>query len=388
MKFATRAIHAGQEADPSTGATIVPIFQTSTYTQQGIGQHKGFEYSRTGNPTRKSLETCIAALEGGDYGLAFASGTAAADCVMKLLNPGDHVVCADDVYGGTYRLFQLVLKRYGIEYAWIDMTNIENVKKAIKPNTKMVWIETPTNPLLNLVDIAAVADVAKKAGAVTVVDNTFASPYLQSPMELGADIVVHSTTKYVGGHSDVVGGAVVLSDEKMYQTIKYHQNAVGGIPGPFDSWLVMRGVKTLACRMETHCRNAQRIAEFLSKHPSVEKVVYPGLASHPQHDLARRQMRGFGGMVSFVIKGGEAAAKQIAGKTHLFSLAESLGGVESLIGHPATMTHASIPVAEREARGITGGLLRLSVGIEDADDLIDDLEQAFAHVTGATPARA
>lgn len=388
MKFATRAIHVGQEADAATGATIVPIYQTSTYTQDGIGQHKGFEYSRTGNPTRAALESCLASLEGADYGLAFASGTAAADCAMKLLNPGDHVVCADDVYGGTYRLFQLVLKRYGIEYSWVDMTNVENVRKAIRPNTKMVWIETPTNPLLNLVDIAAVAEVAKKGGAVTVVDNTFASPYLQQPMELGADIVLHSTTKYVGGHSDVVGGALALSDAKMYQTLKYHQNAVGGVPGAFDSWLVMRGVKTLALRMEAHCTNAQRVAEALTKNPSIEKVIYPGLASHPQHALARRQMRGFGGMVSFVIKGGEAAAKKIAGKTKLFALAESLGGVESLIGHPATMTHASIPVAEREARGITGGLLRLSVGIEDADDLIDDLEQAFAHVTGGAKAGA
>lgn len=388
MKFATRAIHVGQEADAATGATIVPIYQTSTYTQEGIGQHKGFEYSRTGNPTRAALESCLASLEGADYGLAFASGTAAADCAMKLLNPGDHVVCADDVYGGTYRLFQLVLKRYGIEYSWVDMTNVENVRKAIQSNTKMVWIETPTNPLLNLVDIAAVAEIAKKAGAVTVVDNTFASPYLQQPMELGADIVLHSTTKYVGGHSDVVGGALALSDAKMYQTLKYHQNAVGGVPGAFDSWLVMRGVKTLALRMEAHCTNAQRVAEALTKNPSIEKVIYPGLATHPQHALARRQMRGFGGMVSFVIKGGEAAAKKIAGKTKLFALAESLGGVESLIGHPATMTHASIPVAEREARGITGGLLRLSVGIEDADDLIDDLEQAFAHVTGAAKAGA
>ncbi len=383
MKFATRAIHAGQEADPTTGATIVPIYQTSTYTQEGIGRHKGFEYSRTGNPTRQALETCLAALEGAAHGLAFSSGTAAADAVMKLLNPGDHVVCADDVYGGTYRLFELVLKRYGISYSWIDMTRPENVRAALQPNTRMVWIETPTNPLLNLVDIAAVAEIARKASAVVVVDNTFASPYLQQPIELGADIVLHSTTKYVGGHSDVVGGAVLLNDDKMHATIKYHQNAVGGVPGAFDSWLVMRGVKTLAVRMEAHCANAERVAAFLSKHPAVEKVVYPGLESHPQHALARRQMRGFGGMVSFVIKGGEEAAKKIAGKTRLFALAESLGGVESLIGHPATMTHASIPEAEREARGITGGLLRLSVGIEDADDLIDDLEQAFAHVAGA-----
>ncbi|HWL92067.1 MAG TPA: cystathionine gamma-synthase [Phycisphaerae bacterium] len=378
MKFATRAIHAGQEADPTTGATIVPIYQTSTYTQEGIGQHKGFEYSRTGNPTRAALETCLASLEGGDYGLAFACGTAAADCVMKLLNPGDHVVCADDVYGGTYRLFELVLKRYGLQFSWIDMTNLDNVRKAMRPSTKMVWIETPTNPLLNLVDIAGVAEIARQSRATVVVDNTFASPYLQQPIELGADIVLHSTTKYVGGHSDVVGGALVLNDEKTYATLKYHQNAVGGVPGAFDSWLVMRGVKTLAIRMEAHCANAMRVAEFLAGHSAIEKVVYPGLETHPQHALARRQMRGFGGMVSFVIKGGEAEARKIAGRTKLFSLAESLGGVESLIGHPATMTHASIPAADREARGVTGGLLRLSVGIEDADDLVSDLEQAFA----------
>jgi cystathionine beta-lyase/cystathionine gamma-synthase len=378
MKFATRAIHVGQEADPTTGATIVPIYQTSTYTQEGIGQHKGFEYSRTGNPTRAALEKCLASLEGATFGLAFASGTAASAAIMNLLSAGDHIVCADDVYGGTYRLFELVLKRYGLTYSWVDMTRAENVKQAIRPNTKMIWIETPTNPLLKIVDIAAVCEIARRSGAISVVDNTFASPCLQQPVELGADIVVHSTTKYIGGHSDVVGGAVMLSDEKRYQTIKYHQNAVGGVPGAFDSWLVLRGLKTLALRMQAHCDNAAKVAEFLERHPAVEKVVYPGLASHPQHALAARQMSGFGGMVSFVVKGGEAAARKIAGRTHLFALAESLGGVESLIGHPATMTHASIPVVEREARGITGGLLRLSVGIEDADDLVADLEEALA----------
>jgi len=378
MKFSTKAIHAGQPADPATGATIIPIYQTSTYTQDGIGQHKGYEYSRTGNPTRQALETCLASLEDADYGLCFASGTAAADAVMKLLNPGDHVVCADDVYGGTYRLFELVLKRYGIEYSWIDMTDAASVKSAMKPNTKMVWIETPTNPLLNLVDISAVAALAKASGAITVVDNTFASPYLQQPLALGADIVLHSTTKYIGGHSDVVGGFIGTSNSGYLETIKYHQNAVGGVPGAFDCWLTMRGAKTLAVRMKQHCENAQRVADFLIEHDDVEKVVYPGLASHPQHELAKRQMSGFGGMVSFVIKGGEQAARAIANKTKLFSLAESLGGVESLIGHPATMTHASIPVDEREARGITWGLLRLSVGIEDADDLVADLKQAFA----------
>jgi cystathionine beta-lyase/cystathionine gamma-synthase len=386
MKFATRAIHAGQAPDPTTGATIVPIYQTSTYTQDGIQQHKGYEYSRTGNPTRTALETCLASLEGGEHGLAFASGTAAAGAVLNLLNAGDHVICADDVYGGTYRLFELVLKRYGLSFSWIDMTDPEAVRKAIKPNSRMVWIETPTNPMLNLVDIPAVAEIAKDAGLLTVVDNTFASPYLQQPLELGADVVVHSTTKYVGGHSDVVGGAVITNQDDLHDTIRYHQNAVGGVPGAFDSWLVLRGVKTLAVRMEAHCANAMRIAQFLENHPAVEKVVFPGLPSHPQHELAKRQMSGFGGMVSFVLKGGESAARQVAGKTRLFSLAESLGGVESLIGHPATMTHASIPVDEREARGITGGLLRLSVGIEDPDDLIADLDAALAIATkpGAT----
>lgn len=378
MRFATRAIHEGQEPDPTTGATITPIYQTSTYTQEGIGQHKGYEYSRTGNPTRAALETCVASLEGGKHGLAFASGTAAAAAIMNLLNPGDHVVCADDVYGGTYRLFQLVLKRYGLEYDWLDMTDPERVRQAIRPNTKMVWIETPTNPLLNLVDIAAVVKIAGEADLITVVDNTFVSPYLQQPLALGADIAVHSTTKYMGGHSDVIGGAVVTNNSDFHETIKFHQNAVGGVPGAFDCWLVLRGLKTLALRMEAHCANAMKIAQFLDGHPDVERLFFPGLPSHPQHELARRQMSGFGGMVSFVIKGGEEAARKVACRTKLFSLAESLGGVESLIGHPATMTHASIPVEEREARGITGGLLRLSVGIEDADDLIADLENAFA----------
>lgn len=388
MKFATRAIHAGQDADPATGATIVPIYQTSTYTQDGIGRHKGYEYSRTGNPTRAALETCIASLENGRYGLAFASGTAASAAIMNLLAAGDHVICADDVYGGTYRLFELVLKRYGLAYSWVDMTDAHNVRQAIRPNTKMIWIETPTNPLLNVVDIAAMVEIARKAKLITVVDNTFASPYLQQPLDLGADIVVHSTTKYVGGHSDVVGGAVVTNHQKQYETIKYHQNAVGGVPGAFDSWLVLRGVKTLAVRMKAHCDNAMKVARWLEACDAVEKVIYPGLESHPQHALAKRQMRGFGGMVSFVIRGGEAAARQIAGRTKLFALAESLGGVESLIGHPATMTHASIPAAERESRGITGGLLRLSVGIEDADDLIEDLKTAFAAVKQPAPAPA
>lgn len=380
MKFATRAIHVGQEAEPVTGATIVPIFQTSTYTQEGIGQHKGYEYARTGNPTRTALEACLASLENAKFGLCFASGSAASATVMNLLSAGDHVICADDVYGGTYRLFELVFTRYGLQYTWVDMTNPDNVAKAIRPNTKMLWIETPTNPLLSVVDIAAVAEIGRKHKCLTVVDNTFASPYLQQPLDLGADIVVHSTTKYIGGHSDVVGGAILTIDEQAYTKLKYHQNAVGGVPGPHDCWLVMRGVKTLALRMEAHCANAMKIAKWLQSNASVSRVIYPGLSNHKQHDLARRQMRGFGGMVSFELKGGEAAARKVAGQTKLFSLAESLGGVESLIGHPATMTHASMPKEQREARGLTGGLLRLSVGIEDADDLIGDLEAAFAVV--------
>lgn len=378
MNFATRAIHAGQDPDPATGATIVPIYQTSTYTQQGIGQHKGYEYARTGNPTRTALETCLASLEGAKYGLCFSSGLGASNTVMNLLSSGDHIVCADDVYGGTYRLFELVLKRYGLTFSWVDMTDPANVAAAVRSNTKMIWIETPTNPLLRLVDVAAISEIGRKHKLLTVVDNTFASPYLQQPLALGADIVLHSTTKYLGGHSDAVGGAVLTSNDEAHDKLKYHQNAVGAVPGPMDCFLVLRGVKTLAVRMRQHCENAMRIAEFLARNSAVERVVYPGLASHPQHALARRQMRDFGGMVSFVIKGGEAAARKFAGRTKLFSLAESLGGVESLIGHPATMTHASIPVAQREARGITGGLLRLSVGIEDADDLVADLEQAFA----------
>lgn len=386
MNFATKAIHIGQAPDPSTGATIVPIFQTSTYTQEGVGKHKGYEYARTGNPTRTALQECLASLEGAKHGLCFASGTAASATVMNLLSAGDHIVCGDDVYGGTYRLFQLVLTRYGLTYSFTDMTDVQRVADAIRPNTKMIWLETPTNPLLTVFDIAAIAKLAKSRGLICVVDNTFASPFLQSPLELGADIVVHSTTKYIGGHSDVVGGAVLLNDDKMYETIKYHQNAVGGVPGAFDCWLTLRGVKTLAVRMRQHCDNAMKIARYLSEHPAVDQVRYPGLPSHAQHALARRQMRAFGGMVSFTIKGDTAAAHRILGRTKLFSLAESLGGVESLIGHPATMTHASIPKDERDRRGITEGLIRLSVGIEDGDDLIADLDQAIAYGTGRSGA--
>ena len=378
MKFETKAIHVGQAADPTTGATIVPIYQTSTYTQPDLGVHKGFDYSRTANPTRKALEDCLASLENAPFGLAFASGVAATDATLKLPSAGDHVVVSDDVYGGTYRLFERVLTRYGITFSWVDATDLSNVDKAIQPNTKLIWSETPTNPLLKLVDIAGLAAVAQKHGVLLAIDNTFASPYLQNPLDLGADIVVHSTTKYIGGHSDVVGGFFATRNEELYQTVKFHQNSIGAVPGPQDAYLTLRGIKTLALRMRQHSANAMRIARFLADHPAVEAVYYPGLESHPQHELAKRQMRDFGGMVSFVAKGGLEPARMIGRSLKLFSLAESLGGIESLTCHPVTMTHGAIPKEIREARGVTDGLLRLSVGIEDCDDLLEDLEQALA----------
>lgn len=380
MKFSTKAIHVGQEADPATGAIITPIYQTSTYVQEELGKHKGYEYARTGNPTRTALESCLASLENGKYGLAFASGLAATNTVMNLLSQGDHVIVGDDVYGGTFRIFDKVFKRYGVEFTFIDSRDVANAEKAIKPNTKMIWLETPTNPMLRLADIEAYVKLAKKKNLITTVDNTFASSYFQRPLELGADLVVHSTTKYLGGHSDVVGGAIVTSHDKFYETLKFHQNAVGATPGPFDSWLVLRGLKTLSLRMQQHEKNAMAIAQFLDKHPAVEKVIYPGLPSHPQHDLAKKQMDGFGGMVSLQVKGTMDDAKAFLHNTKLFALAESLGGVESLIGHPATMTHASIPKEIREERGITDTLVRLSVGIEDVDDLIADLSAALSKI--------
>jgi cystathionine gamma-synthase/cystathionine gamma-lyase len=376
MKFSTKAIHVGQGADPATGATIVPIYQTSTYTQDAVAQHKGFDYSRTINPTRVALEAQLAALENAEYGCAFASGMAAEAAVLNLLSAGDHVVVTDDLYGGTYRLFSRVLARYGLEFTYIDMANIGAVRAAIKPNTKMFWVETPTNPLLKLIDVRAIASL-RKGGQIVVVDNTFASPYFQQPLSLGADVVVHSTTKYIGGHSDVVGGAALTNSKELYDVIKFHQNAVGGVPSPHDAWLTMRGAKTLALRMREHAKNAQAIAEFLSSHPEVDRVYYPGLPSHPQHELAKSQMSGFGGMLSFTLKGPEQRALDFAHRMKYFSLAESLGGVESLICHPARMTHGSIPKEERERRGVTDGLLRLSVGIEDVDDLIEDLRSAL-----------
>ncbi len=378
LGFSTRAIHAGQDADPATGATVVPIYATSTYTQAAPGQHKGYEYSRSGNPTRTALETALAALEEGERGLAFASGLAATTAVFgALLRPGDEVVASADLYGGTFRLLDKVFKPWGLVARYTDDSSAAGFEKLITPKTKLVWIETPTNPLLQVLDIAAIAEVSHKYGAKLAVDNTFASPYLQQPLKLGADIVVHSTTKYLGGHSDVVGGCVVGAKE-LLDPIKFYQNAAGGVPGPFDSYLVLRGLKTLAVRMDRHCDNAMTLAPWLKAHPAVAGVYYPGLPNHPGHAVAARQMRGFGGMISLKLKGGIPAAKQFLTRTKLFSLAESLGGVESLVCHPTTMTHASIPKEVREARGVDDGLIRLSVGIEDVADLRSDLERALA----------
>jgi cystathionine gamma-lyase len=375
--FSTQAIHAGQDADPATGATVVPIYATSTYTQAAPGQHKGYEYTRTGNPTRHALETCLAALEVGERGLAFASGSAATAAVLAQLRPGDEIAASADLYGGTFRLLERVFKPWGLIARYTDDPTPDGFRKIITPTTKMVWIETPTNPLLQIVDIAAIAELAHAASAILAVDNTFASPYLQQPIKLGANLVVHSTTKYLGGHSDVVGGAVI-GPENLMQPIKFYQNAAGGVPGPFDSWLVLRGIKTLAVRMERHCANARQLADWLTEQPQVLRVYYPGLPKHAGHEVAKKQMRDFGGMISVSIKGGKEAALKFLTRTKLFSLAESLGGVESLIGHPATMTHASIPAEIRQARGIDDGLVRLSVGIEDVKDLQADLQQALA----------
>ena len=376
--FATRAIHVGQEPDPATGAVIVPIYQTSTYAQSEVGVHKGFDYSRTANPTRAALEACLASLDGARYGLAFASGMAAEDCLLHLLEAGDHVVACDDVYGGTFRLFKRVLERTGLRFTFVDATRIENVIHAIEERTRLIWLESPTNPLLKLIDIAEVARLAHDRGIRVAVDNTFASPYCQRPLELGADVVHYSTTKYLGGHSDVVGGALVTSDSGLYEQLKFLQNAVGGVPGAFDSWLVLRGLKTLAVRMRQHSANARAVACWLTDQRSVKRVYYPGLESHPQHALARRQMAGgFGGMLSFEVKGGLEAARELARRTRLFTLAESLGGVESLIELPALMTHASLPPERRAEIGIDDGLIRLSVGIEDEADLLADLAQAL-----------
>lgn len=380
LGFETRAIHAGQRPDPTTGAVMTPVYLTSTYVQDGPGVHKGFEYSRTRNPTRDALEGCLASLEGGKHGLAFASGLAATDCLLHTLDAGDHVVHSDDVYGGTFRIFDKVFKRHGLSFTPVDMTSPQNVANAIEANTKLVWIETPTNPTLKLADLDAIATIAKTKGVRTVVDNTFATPFFQRPLEHGVDAVLHSTTKYLNGHSDVVGGAIVTSDDALHERLRFHQNAVGGVPGPLDCFLVLRGLKTLPIRMERHAANAAEVAEFLLKHRAVKKVSYPGLASHPQHGLARRQMDGYGGMLTFVLKGGLSAAKTFLENVRVFACAESLGGVESLIEHPATMTHASVPAKTRKALGFDDGFIRVSCGIETARDLIVDLDRALATI--------
>lgn len=380
MKFSTRAIHAGQSPDPTTGAIMTPVYLTSTYVQESPGVHKGWEYSRTHNPTRKAYENCIASLESAQYGFAFASGCAATTTVLHLLQKGDHVVAMDDMYGGTYRLFDKVLRHQGLEFSYTDLTNIENFKLSLQPNTKMVWLETPTNPTLKLTDISAICQLAHQKNILVVVDNTFMSPFFQRPIELGADIVVHSATKYIGGHSDMVGGVAVTNRSDLSEKIAFLSNSMGAIQGAFDSFLALRSLKTLPLRMKAHQENAIIIAKYLESHALVEKVVYPGLPSHPQHELALQQMLGFGGMITFFIKGGLAASRKFLESVQVFALAESLGGVESLIEHPAIMTHASVPVEQRKKLGIDDSLIRLSVGIEDIEDLMADLKQAFERV--------
>jgi len=376
-RFETRAIHAGQPADAATGATIVPVYQTSTFTQDAIGQHKGYEYSRASNPTRDAFEACLASLEGGRFGVAYASGMAAIAGLAHLLSAGDHVVVADDLYGGSYRLFTHVLPRFGVRFTWVDATRPEEIDAAARAETKFLWIETPTNPMLRLVDIAACAEIASRRGCLLVVDNTFATPYLQNPLALGAHVAVHSTTKYLGGHSDVIGGALVVDDEEMDRQLRFTRNATGGVPGPWDAWLALRGVKTLAVRMRQHEANAARVAEFLKERPEVARVHFPGLPDHPGHELAKRQMRGFGGMVTVDMAGGPEAAQRFCNSTRIFSLAESLGGIESLIGYPFLMSHGAFPPEEKRRKGISEATVRLSVGIENIDDLCDDLSQAL-----------
>ncbi|MDQ6824431.1 MAG: cystathionine gamma-synthase [Candidatus Eremiobacteraeota bacterium] len=378
MEFATKAIHIGQEPDPTTGSTIVHIYKTSTYTQSAPGEHLGFDYSRSANPTRLALERCLASLENAEHGVCFASGMAATSAVLNICSAGDHVVVTDDLYGGTYRLFDKVLARYGLSFSHVDTVEPSNIESALRASTRMVWLESPTNPLMKVADIKAAAEICRRHGVLLAVDNTFATPFLQNPLDLGADIVVHSTTKYIGGHSDAIGGFVATNKDALHEIVKFHQNAVGGVPGPFDCFLILRGAKTLALRMKEHDRNARAIAAFLDGRTDIQHVYYPGLPSHPQHDLAKRQMRGFGGMLSFTPAGGVGRARAIAQSTTIFSLAESLGGVESLISHPVSMTHGSIPKEMREARGVHDSLLRLSVGIEAQADLIADLEQALS----------
>lgn len=378
MKFGTKTIHAGQEADPSTGAIMTPIYQTSTYKQASPGDFKGYEYSRTGNPTRTALENNLASLENGKYGLCFGSGLAAIDAIIKLLKPGDEVISTNDLYGGTYRIFNSIFETYGIKFHFVGMENSSNIEDLINENTKMLWAETPTNPMLNIIDIESLGEISNKHNLIFVVDNTFATPYLQRPLDLGADIVMHSLTKYMGGHSDVVMGAAICKDEELSQRLYHIQNSCGAVPGPMDSFLVLRGIKTLHLRMQRHCENGKVIAHFLKDHPKVDKVYWPGFESHPNHEIAKQQMDDFGGMISFNLVGNKLdQAIKLVSNTHYFTLAESLGGVESLIGHPASMTHAAIPKEEREKTGVVDTLIRLSVGVEDVEDLVSDLEKAL-----------
>ena len=378
MKFGTKAIHAGQEPDPTTGAVMTPIYQTSTYWQKAPGDHKGFEYSRGTNPTRKALEDCLAALENAKYGLAFSSGMGATDAVMKLLQPGDEVITGSDLYGGSFRMFTKIFALYGVKFHFANFAIVTDITQLINDKTKLIWIETPTNPTMQIVDIAAVAEIAKAHNVLLAVDNTFASPYLQNPIDLGADIVMHSVTKYLGGHSDVVMGALMLNDEDLYKRLWFIYNACGATPGPMDSFLVLRGIKTLHLRMKAHCENARQVAGFLKGHPAVDKIYWPGFEDHPNHEIAKKQMRDFGGMISFSLKGADLEKTfEIASRFKLFTLAESLGGVESLVNHPVSMTHGSIPKEARDAVGVTDNLLRLSVGVEDIEDLLEDLEQAL-----------
>lgn len=376
MGFSTDAIHAGQTPDPTTGAVITPIYQTSTYAQYELGKSTGFEYARTHNLTRQALEKNIAALEKGKYGIAFASGLAATHALMSLVKAGDHIVISNNVYGGTYRLYELNMKNYGLDFSWVDSTDLNNIQDAIRPNTKIIYVETPTNPMLNITDLKGVAAIAKKNNLISVCDNTFMSPYFQNPLTFGIDIVIHSTTKYLNGHSDIIGGMLITSDEKIYERLRYIQNAAGGVPSPFDCWLVLRSTKTLAVRMKQHEENAKQFAKFLNDSGYAKRVIYPGLKNHPQYELAKKQMRGFGGMVSADF-GTIENAKKVLNGVKLFTLAESLGGVESLISHPASMTHASVPKVEREKMGLTESLVRFSIGIEDVEDLIADVEQAL-----------
>lgn len=375
--FGTRAIHAGQRPDPTTGAIMTPVFQTSTYVQPELGHHLGYEYARTHNPTREALEGNLAALESGTHGLCFASGLAATDTMIKLLSAGDHVVCGEGVYGGTYRLFDKVIRRLGIDFTFVDSASLDEIQAAMRPNTKLVHVETPTNPMMRVTDIAATAEVAHAAGALLSVDNTFASPYNQRPLELGADLVMHSVTKYLNGHSDMVGGVLVVGDDDLHERLRFLQNAAGGVPGPWDCWLALRGTKTLHVRMAAHNANGLKVAQWLEAHPKIQRVYYPGLASHPQHELAAKQMKGFTGMVTIEM-GSIESAKKVVDAVKIFALAESLGGVESLIGHPTSMTHASVPVERRQAMALSEGIVRLSCGIEENDDLIADLDQALA----------